>query len=160
MPATPLIAILAAELVHQILLQASRKSFTIPSPIHRRSPDAARIACGLLIAGLIVGLMSRYVGQFYQHHVMPPHKVSSAAHREVQVRGLSNAVVAMPLEEKRPPLDPRAGIVFMTVPFETNPVIYVRAVPQWKEKAAECYPERTLYEICADTKDGKGFRVK
>ena len=154
-PVTPLLAILAAELVDRLLCQACRRR-------ERGSGawDSAALALGLVLAGMVVGLLGRYGGQYYQNLLMPPHKVSRAVYDQVRVKGVDQVVVAMPIDENRPPLDARAGIVFMDVPFEDNSVIYVRAIPDWPQQAIQCYPQRQLYEVIADPDDEKGFKLK
>jgi len=48
----------------------------------------------------------------------------------------------------------------MAVPFEANPVIYVRKVENWAVKAKECYPQRQLYELIADKEGVGGFVIR
>ncbi len=154
-PVAPLVAIMSA-----ILVEGMLRDVTAPASEADGLRSACQLALAVLVAGLCVGLLGRYTGQFYQNVVMPPHKVSSAAHRELRARGIGQAVVAMPIDAKRPPLDPRAGMVYMAVPWTDNPVIYVRAIPAWEKLAKECYPKRKLYEVIADSEEVKGFLLK
>ncbi len=159
LPVVPLLAILGAELLDRSIMRL------LPPESGQKASDpgsaaAAQLAVCLLLTGLVVGLASRYCGQFYQHRLMPPHMVSSAAHQTVIDQGLEHAVVAMPPIGNRPPLDARAGLAYMAVPFEANPVIYVRSVPHWPDLAAQCYPGRDLYVIAPDPAEPKGFTLR
>ena len=157
LPAVPLLAILAAELTDRVISQLVP---ALTGQIKDSSASAtAQLAMCILMAGLVVGLTARYGGQAYQHRLAPPHTVSSAAHHAVLEQGLQNAVVALPPKGERPPLDARAGIVYMKVPFDSNEVIYVRAVPDWPRLAAECFPGRQLHEIRLDENNEQGFSI-
>lgn len=93
-----------------------------------------------------MSLVGIYPGQFYLHRVMPPHMVSAAAHRQAMKMGLSNAVIAMPVDGKRPPMDARAGMAFMRAPFEASPIVCVRKIGNWADAAADMFSGRDLYD--------------
>jgi hypothetical protein len=115
----------------------------------------------VLIAGLLVACPFRYAGQFPQNRLAPPHRVSAAVYQEAMRLGLSNAVVALECDgPPMPPIDARAGVAFMDVPFADNPVIYVRNVRDWEKKAREQFPGRKLYQVKADPTRELGFRVE
>ena len=120
---------------------------------------ASQMALCIILAGIAVGA-GRYVGQFYQHRLMPPHMVSAAADKAVRHKHLTNAIVGMPPVGERAPLDARAGLVFMDVPFEESPIIYVRAIPGWQQKAKQCYPDRAVFQIKPDLTQTQGFAIK
>lgn len=156
-PVTPLLAILAAELLDRIMSQ-------LLPPLVGQIKDqgasaAAQLAVCLLLSGLVVAVAGRYAGQFYHHRLAPPHLVSGRLHQTVTNQGITG-VVAMPPTGSRAPLDARAGMAFMTMPIENNPVIYVRAIPNWPVLASEAYPDRPLYEVFPNTDDANGFVVK
>ncbi len=125
---------------------------------------------------MIVGLAVEYTGKHWQHHLAPPHNVSGALHRAIGELKLADAVVGLPMnneldaaartfgedwqKKSRPPLDPRTGMVYMRAPMADNPVIYVRKVELWSSKAAQCFPQRQLYEVIADKDAEGGFVVK
>ena len=139
LPVVPLLSVLAAELVDSVVRTASRPT--------RSAAPAGQAALCLLGGGLVMSLLVIYPGQFYENRVLPPHMVSAEAHRATTAMGLTNAVVAMPPRGTRAPLDARAGMAFMKVPFEANPVIFVRAIPSWPDKASKTFPRRKLYQI-------------
>jgi hypothetical protein len=149
MPVTPMLAWLGAVVVDSAL---NRK----------RCPAAAgQMGLSILVGGFLVGLLAVYGGMFYQHRVAPPHNVSAGAWQRVQAMRLDNAVVGVTLEGGgRAPIDPRAGMVFMHVPFEANPVLFVRQIPDWRRKAAETFPGRELYELIADKEAEDGFVIR
>jgi len=158
LPVTPLLAILAAVLIDRVLTQ-------LRPPLTGEIKDqgataASQMALCIVLAGVAVGFAGRYVGQFYQHRMMPPHMVSGAANKAVHNKYISNAVIGMPPVGERAPLDARAGLVFMDVPFEKNQVIYVRATPNWQQKAKQSYPGRALFEIKPDRTEKQGFVIK
>ena len=66
----------------------------------------------------------------------------------------------MPTSGDRAPLDARAGMVFLNVPFEQNSVIVVRGVDDWQRKAHEMYPQRRLYELVPDDKAVNKFVIR
>ncbi len=176
LPAVPLLAILAAELLDQALTHATAKpdptapiassapaialpvAPTIAATIAPRAA-AAQFALCLLASGLIVGLGARYAGLYAQHRLTPPHLVSAGLSERVNAQGITNAIVAMPPQGGRAPLDARAGMVLMGVPLDTNPIIYVRAIKGWRHKAAACFPGRLLYEVVPDDSDPQGFQI-
>jgi hypothetical protein len=176
MPATPLLAILIAEFISSILqsarlenepedVESSHKEPVagVKPSINRREHTrlASQFGLAILGAGFLVGLLVAYPGQWFVHQIAPPHNVSDGAYRTVQQMGLTNAVVAMPISgHSVAPLDARAGMVFMTVPFERNSVIFVRAVPNWQRKASKCFPDRQLYQLIADEKKNQGFMIQ
>ena len=151
-PVTPLLAILAAEWVNRMWRQSLRPSGTTSA--------ACQMGLCVLVGGLAVGLMGVFAGQWYQHRLMPPHAVSAAAHTRAIEMQLQNAVVAMPTRGERPPQDARAGMAFLQVPFESNPVIYVRAFSDWAHHAGKTYPGRQLYELHPDPKARDGFVIE
>jgi len=51
-------------------------------------------------------------------------------------------------------------MAMMSVPFESNAVIFVRGIPDWPRKAAESFPGRQLYLLEADEQSGKGFVLR
>ena len=158
LPVTPLLAILAAVLIDRVLTQLQQP---LTGEIKDQGATAAsQMALCIALAGVAIGFAGRYVGQFYQHRMMPPHMVSAAANNAVRNKFISNAVIGMPAVGDRAPLDARAGLVFMDVPFEKNQVIYVRATPNWQQKAKQCYPERALFQIKPDLTENPGFAIK
>lgn len=182
LPAVPLLAILTAYLVDAAIGVIAGGTAPVPRPhaavSDDQSPDAghgrmrpwhpdvantraaAMLLICILLAGIDVSLLFRWGGQCYAHRLFPPHTVSAAAWDEVQKQGLSNAVLAMPTSGDRAPLDARAGMVFMTVPFEQNSVIVVRAVDDWQHKAHGMYPDRRLYELVPDNKALNKFVIR
>lgn len=174
-PVAPLLAILGAMLVDRVLTAAAmRPGRHAPlggeggaEPAVDRPPQAgaaAQLALSLLLAGLMVGVTTRWAGQYYHHTIMPPHAVSARAHQVVtkylDEAGVDRAVVAMPVTGQRAPLDARAGLAFMVVPFEDNRVIYVRSVEGWVSKADQTFPDRLLYEVQPDDSRRRGFTVQ
>jgi hypothetical protein len=165
LPVTPLLAILLAEFVNVILAAAATAR---QKAIGTGAASAAQLAFMLLAAGTFVSILLAYPGKWYQHRIAPPHNVSGAADQRVASMGLNNVIVGMPLDEElraakmpnRAPFDPRAGMVFMKAPFESNPVIYVRKVENWAAKAKECYPSRQLFELIADKEAEGGFVIR
>ena len=150
-PMAPLLAVLAAELVDRMIQASARPRLA--------ASQAGQLGLCVLAGGLLVGL-GVYCGTYRLHRAMPPHLVSAAAHRQAVQMGLDDAVVAMSPAGERPPLDARAGMVFMDAPFEQNPIIYVRAFHGWARDAAREYPGRRLYELVADRQSDKGFVIK
>ena len=163
LPVTPLAAIVIGSWLDHLLGEAgrsSRETRTGTATPSQARQAAAQWMVGLMLVGPLIGLGGRYGGQFYQNLISPPHKVSAAVYRDVSRLGLKQVVVGMPINEARPPLDPRAGLVFMTVPFEENAVIFARAIPGWRQAAKASYPGRELYEVIADVHRENGFVVK
>ncbi len=157
-PVTPLLAVLAAQLVDRVIAQ-------LMAPMAGQIKDAgascaAQLAVCVMAAGLVIGAGCRYAGQFYQHAVSPPHLVSSQAHRAVVEAGIDHAVVGLPPAGEFAPLDARAGMVYMGVPFESNTVVYVRAVPNWVRYANECFPGRAVYKIQPDPNGTNGLIIR
>ena len=150
-PMVPLLVVLAAGLVDR-MIQASARPGLAPS-------QAGQLGLCVLAGGVLVGL-GVYGGTYWLHRAMPPHLVSASAHRQAVEMGLGNAVVAMPPVGDRPPLDARAGMVFMDAPFGKNTIIYVRAISGWPHDAAKEYPGRRLYELVADSTNNNGFVIK
>ncbi|MAE63520.1 MAG: hypothetical protein CMJ18_04550 [Phycisphaeraceae bacterium] len=163
-PLMPLCAILGAELVDRMWGGA-----VAPATTSAKDGAAARGSFGaaatgqlgmaVLFGGLLVGLLVVFTGQFQRHLSMPPHLVSGDAHRTAQQMGLADAVVAMPTIGARPPLDARAGMVFMDAPFESNPIIYVRAIPNWAQHARSTWPDRKLYLLIHPPDDPGNYRI-
>ena len=152
LPVVPLLCILAGELVDRML-----------ESINNAEPHKASASClglSILTAGILTGLLGVYPAQFWEHRTFPPHSVSGAAHQAVLEARISNAVIAMPPTGTRPPLDARAGMVFMQAPFETNSVIYVRGIENWQAAASVTFPGRALYVLVADKNDPRGFKIK
>lgn len=152
LPVIPLLAMLTGELGEAIMGGLRSGDAT-----RRR---AAALAVMLACAGVVVGVVGRYGGQFYRHQLDPPHAVSAGAHERVRAMGLADAVVAMPVRGAFAPLDARAGMAFMTVPFEKSDVIYVRAIRGWQEIALRNYPGRALYELMPDKQAPHGFVIR
>ena len=136
---------------------------------------ASQFGLSILVAGLIVGLAVEYAGRHWQHRLAPPHSVSGDVGELAMTMKLSNAVVGLPLGQemdaagkalgdawrarRKPPTDPRTGMVHMRAPMADNAVIYVRKVDGWQAKAAECFPQRQLYELIADKDAASGFVI-
>ncbi len=203
LPVTPLVALLAAELVDVMLAHAAPgrspgltgenpgavqsadadEQIAIPSALGPRplapgpSPLAlsSQLGLSILAAGLIVGLAVEYAGRLWQHRLAPPHSVSGDVGELAAAMKLTNAVVGLPLgqemeaaakalgdawrTQRKAPTDPRTGMVHMRAPMADNAVIYVRKVDRWAAKAAECFPQRQLYELIADRNAADGFVV-
>lgn len=153
LPATPLVAILAAELIDVALRAASDAS-------QRARAAAGQAAVCLLIGGLVAAILGVYPAQVYLNRIAPPHLVSAAAHDAVKRAGLTHAIVAMPPRGTYPPVDARAGMVFMQAPFESNNVIYVRSIEGWPKHADKSFPGRDLYEIVPDPAALGSFHIK
>ncbi len=84
----------------------------------------------------------------------PPHGVDARVVRAAEAAGLNGAVVGLPTEPFEAGTeadftykDPRAGMWRMRVPFEESPIIYVRRIDGWQQKAREAWPGRRLYTI-------------
>ncbi len=187
LPVAPLVAILIGVLVDALMnILAIQKQphphpYPLPEgegaiqstrggtqpPIH--SDDSAftnekSSTAGLLLAIIMAGLVlvgpTMYVSKFWEVRVHPPHGVNGEVHRRVTAMGLKDAVVGMSTAGGLFPPDARSGMVMMTVPFEGNPVIYVRTISDWQTKAKASFPGRHLYEIVADNNDTSGFIIK
>ena len=164
LPVAPLMAILIAVLVDAALRTAARRGHGPDLAAGgwrarravRNAPAAARLLLLFVVASALVGLL-RYGGQYHEHVLAPPHTVSAAAWRAT--RQLENAVVAMPTAGDRAPLDARAGMAYMRVPFEANQVIYVRNAPDWESRALAMYPGRDLYRIDPAPHAPRGFSL-
>lgn len=152
LPAVPLIAILAAAFFLQLLRNTRH---TDPE-----TSSAAQLGLAIALAGAIIGLTFVYGGQWWQHRLAPPHGVSTAVWKYVQNQHLTQAVVAMPPVARRAPLDARAGILFMRPPFSENPVIFVRAVPDWPVKVRQDFPNRRPYQLLPAPGSKTGFTLQ
>jgi hypothetical protein len=158
LPVVPVLAILIATLLDLIFRHA--RGLGRPDYPHRGAQAAAQIGLCLALGAVAVGLTARYPGQFYQNCLIPPHRVSAAVAQRLAQLGCQDAVVAMPVDgPSMPPIDVRAGLAFTTVPFDANPVIYVRKIEGWQRMAAEMFPTRRLFTVSADPKSPGGFRI-
>jgi hypothetical protein len=152
LPVAPVLAILIAIVLDMLLYQARRRQETAAP---------AQLALCLALGAVVVGLTIRYGGQFYQNRLIPPHRVSAAVPQRLGDLGYQNSVVAMPGDgPAMPPIDVRAGLAFMTVPLDANPIVYVRSVPGWQAMAAQMFPGRRLYEVHEYAKSADGFRIE
>ncbi len=122
--------------------------------------SGASLLLAIIVAGLVLVGPTMYVSKFWEVKVNPPHGVTGEVHRRVTAMGLKDAVVGMSTAGGLFPPDARSGMVMMTVPFEGNPVIYVRTIADWQSKAQISFPNRKLYEIIADKNDVNGFAIK
>ena len=164
LPVVPLLAILLAVGFVHFWQQSENAHLSTPDSAETQKKNesaqaASQLVMLLLLAAITSGTLLRYAGQFYELKLNPPHSVSAAVHKQIQAMGITHAVVAMPLMGKRAPLDARAGLVFLSVPFESNQVIYVRAVPGWQEMVKDDFPTRRRYEVVPDKNDASGFQI-
>ena len=161
LPVTPLLALLAAEVVAMVMARCAPSTRNSELATRNFSAPAAQFGMLILFASTFVGLAVEYAGRWYVHRIAPPHNVSSAAHDRAREMKLSNVVIGMPTSGSgRAPLDARAGMVYMQAPFESNEVIYVRKVDNWTAKTKETFPGRQLYELIADKEAVGGFVIK
>lgn len=121
----------------------------------------ARSAGGVLSAGYMrsllvvcgVTFLVAVPAQVVELLQSPPHGIDGRVVQTVERAGLTNAVVALPVDG----LDPLthqpnykrgiAGMWSMRVPFENSGVIYVCAVEGWSRMASEAWPGRELYAM-------------
>ncbi len=160
LPVTPLLAILVAQVVEVVMRGANESRVTSgPAPI-AGFHHVSRLLLLLLVACTLIGIVE-YGGKAYVHRIAPPHNVSAAAHERALSMKLNQVVIGMPLDGGGiAPLDPRAGMVFMTAPLASNPIIYVRKVDNWPAKSRETFPDRQLYELIADKEAPGGFVIR
>ncbi|MEX0778042.1 MAG: hypothetical protein WD042_20250 [Phycisphaeraceae bacterium] len=159
-PVAPLLAILGAMVVDRSMRAARGRGWGRGQALSDSNRTAAgQLALLVLAAGLLVGV-GVYAGRWYTLSIQPPHTVSAAAHERAMAMGLTDAVIAMPTGGDRAPLDARAGVVFMNVPFDDNPVIYVRNIADWESKARASFPGRRLYALEPSKDDPSGFVIR
>lgn len=105
----------------------------------------------MLTVGAAVTLCVAMPAKLYELHAQPPHGIDGQVVQQVELAGLTQAVVALPVDgldpETRMPNYKRgiAGMWAMQVPFEQSPVIYIAAIEGWQAMAQEAWPTRRLY---------------
>lgn len=120
-----------------------------------RSPGGVLAAGHLrasLVACAVVFLIALpvYILELAQR---PPHGIDGRVVEVVEQAGLTNAVVALPVQGLDPATNQPnfkrgiAGMWVMQTPFESSPVIYVSAVEGWEQMAAEAWPDRDRYTM-------------
>lgn len=138
-PATALLAIAIAAAIKGAILQIKTKSHQ--SNLHHFVLNSTAIAL-CLIWGVVLPFT---IGELL---LDPPNHVSGDVVRAVQKANLKNAVLALPHDKGQTKgfyKDPKAGLWTMEIPFESNNVIYVSLIPNWRELARSSYPSRKLY---------------
>ncbi|NJO83148.1 MAG: hypothetical protein HC828_10220 [Blastochloris sp.] len=162
LPVAPLMAILIGVLVNEVFevlkpMHGHARALVVSNPL---PTHAASLLLAIILAGMVLVGPTAYLTKFWEVKTMPPHGVTHKIHQRVMEMGLGNAVVGMSTAGGLIPPDARSGMVMMTVPFEANPVIYVRTIPAWQTKALTAYPGRQLYEVSTDPSDVNNFVIK
>lgn len=112
------------------------------------------VGCSLVVIWFVV-----FPATLIQLWSNPPHLVDGRVVEAVSEAELSNAVVALPVEStweeygRNNYKDPRAGMWKMQIPFEDSPVIFVRQIENWQNKAHRSFPGRKLYRMSAEPGD-------
>lgn len=126
-----------------------------------RSPGgvlAAGYLRAVLVAGFVVFLVA-LPARVIELADKPPHGIDATLVQINNELGLSNAVVAMPVDGLDPDtLMPNykrgiAAMWSMQVPFERSDVIYISAVEGWQQMAEQAWPDRHLLEVSSKAGD-------
>lgn len=113
----------------------------------------SRVYLAVMLWALVLTWTVVMPAKLIQLRLQPPHGVDSRVTDAIAAAGLDHAVLALPVEffiegTDRPTYkDPRAGMWLMTLPFDRNPVIVVREIEGWEEKARRSFPGRSLYRM-------------